>query len=79
MNLLVRGVIPLILAKHLAIYPLECVKTYLQNSHIFKHRKSLSSCKDACGEGCFRVLDSASSHDNIRIKEALYIIWERPN
>ena len=50
-----------------------------KNSHIFKHLKSSSTCKDACGEGCFRVLDSASSHHNLRIKEALHIMWERPN
>ena len=50
-----------------------------KNSHIFKHLASSSSRKDACGEGCFRVLDSASSHHNLRIKEALYIMWERPN
>ena len=50
-----------------------------KNSHIFKHLKSSSSCKDACGEGCSRVLESASSHHNLRIKEALYIMWDRPN
>ena len=50
-----------------------------KNSHIFKHLKSSSSCKDASGEGCFRVLYSASSHHNLRIKEALYIMWEWPN
>ena len=50
-----------------------------KNSHIFKHIMSSSSCKDAFGEGCFRVLDLASSHHNLRIKEALHIMWERPN
>ena len=75
-KLLVWDVIPFILAKHLAIFPLVCVNIY---SHIFKHLKSLDSCKDACGESCFRVLDSSSSYHSSRIKEALYIIWERPN
>ena len=50
-----------------------------KNSHICKHLKSSSTCKDACGEVCFRVLDSTSSHHNLRIKEALHIMWERPN
>ena len=46
------------------------VREYLfkdKNSHIFKHLKSSSTCKDACGEGCFRVLDSASSHHNLKV------------
>ena len=42
-----------------------------KNSRIFKHLKSSSSCKDACGEGCFRVLDSTSSHQNLRISKQL--------
>ena len=58
------------------------VREYLfteRNSHIFKHLNSSSSCRDACGEGCFKVLDSASTRHNLKIKEALYNMWERPN
>ena len=43
---------------------------------MLKNPKSSSSCKDACGEGCFKVLDLASSHPRLRIKEALYIMWK---
>ena len=50
-----------------------------KNPHIFKHLKSSSSCRDACGEGYFKVLGSASTHHSLKIKEALHIMWERPN
>jgi len=50
-----------------------------KNSHILKHLKSSSSCRDACGKGCFKVLDSASTYHSLKIKEALHIMWERPN
>ena len=49
------------------------------NSHIFKHLESSSSCRDAYGEGCFKGFDSASTHHSLKIKEALHIMWERPN
>ena len=58
-NSLVWDVIPFILAKRLLFTD--------KNSHIFKHLKSSSSCRDACVEGC------------LKIKEALHIMWERPN
>ena len=50
-----------------------------KNSHIFQHVKSLSSFRDACGEGYFKVLDSASTYHSLKIKEALHIMWEKPN
>ena len=50
-----------------------------KNSHILKHLKSSSSCRDVCGEGCLKVLYSASTSHNLKIKEALHIMWERPN
>ena len=80
-NSLVRNVIPFILAKHLAILSTR-VREHLftdKNSHIFKHLTSPSSFRDACGEGCFKVLESASTHHSLKIKEALNIMRERPN
>ena len=50
-----------------------------KNSHIFKHLKSLNLCRDACGEGSFKVLDLVSTYHSLKIKEALHIMWERPN
>ena len=50
-----------------------------KNSHIFKHLKSSSSCKNLCIESCFNVLDSAHNYHNLKIKKAFHIAWERPN
>ena len=50
-----------------------------KNSHIYKHLKSSSACRGACNENCSAVLDSANTAYKLRIKEALYIMWEVPN
>ena len=50
-----------------------------KNSHIFNNLKNPTSCKDVCRESCFKVLDTANTYHNLRIKEALHITWERPN
>ena len=50
-----------------------------KNSHIFNHLKTSTPCKNLCSESCFKVLDSASTYHNFKIKEALHVMWERPN
>ena len=50
-----------------------------KNSHIFKLLNSSNACKFACSDSCFAVLDSANTHYRIKVKEALHILWERPN
>ena len=50
-----------------------------KNSHTFKHLKNSNPSKNHCSESCFKVLDSASTYHNLKIKEALHIIWKRPN
>ena len=50
-----------------------------KNSLIFKHLKNSTSCKDICSESCFKILDTANTYHNLKIKEALHITWERPN
>ena len=47
-----------------------------KNSHIFKHLEGSSSCKDASDESCFKVLDSGSTYNSLRNKEAFYIMEE---
>ena len=49
-----------------------------KNSHIYKHLKSSSACREACNEICFAVLDSAGTAYKLKIKEALHIMWEGP-
>ena len=50
-----------------------------KNSHIYKHLKSSSACREACTENFFAVLDSAGTAYKLRIKEALHIMWVWPN
>ena len=50
-----------------------------KNSPIFKHLKNSPSCKSLCNESCFKVLDSANNYHNLKVKEALHIMCERPN
>ena len=50
-----------------------------KDSHIYRHSKKSSSCKNLCNESCFKVLDSAHSYYNLKIKEAFHITWERPD
>ena len=50
-----------------------------KNSHIFKHLQSSDACNNACNENCFKVIDSARPHYQLKIKEALYIMWEGPS
>ena len=50
-----------------------------KNSHIFKHLNNSPSSKSLCIESFFKVLDSANNYHNSKIKEALHIMWERPN
>ena len=50
-----------------------------KNSHILKHLKSNLQCKNACDENCFEILDTANSKYQLKIKEALYINWIKPD
>ena len=49
-----------------------------KNSHIFKHLKSSKACKDVCSDSCFKIIDSAKTKNQLKIKEALHILWEGP-
>ena len=50
-----------------------------KNSHILKHLKTNLQCKNACDENCFEILDTANSKYQLKIKEALYINWIKPD
>ena len=64
--------------RHLSIRVREHLYTD-KNSDIFKHLKTSSSCKSLCDESCFKVLDLANNYHNLKIQEALHIMWERSN
>ena len=49
------------------------------STRVREHSKNSPSCKSLCNESCFKVLDSANNYLNLKVKEALHIMWERPN
>ena len=44
-----------------------------KNSHIFKNLSQFPACKGMYTPSCFRILDSANSSIDLKLKEALYI------
>ena len=50
-----------------------------KQSHIYKHIKSSDICCSACDESCFSILDYASSHYALKIKEGMHIEWAKPD
>ena len=47
--------------------------------HIFKHLRGSENCRSLCSEDCFKILDSASTSFQLKIKEAMRILWEQPS
>ena len=47
--------------------------------HICKHLQSRGTCFDSHNSLCFKIIDKADSKFDIKIKEALYINWRKPN
>ena len=50
-----------------------------KNSHIFKHLKSSKTCRNSCNDSCFKIIDRAKSYHQLKVKEALHILWEGPD
>ena len=48
-------------------------------SHIHKHLQASEICSNLCTKNNFKILDSASSTYQHKIKEALHILWEKPS
>ena len=51
----------------------------IKNSHIFKHLRGSENCRSLCSKDCFQILDSASTSFQLKIKEAMHILWEQPS
>ena len=47
--------------------------------HIFKHLQSSESCRISFSADCFTVLDSATTKFQVKLKESMYIKWEKPD
>ena len=52
--------------------------TGVLNVHIFKNLNRCDKCRKSCSDNCFTVLDTASTYNQLKIKEALHIMWEKP-
>ena len=50
-----------------------------KNSHLYKHLQGSKACRDFCNDSCFKVIDSAKTYHQLKIKEALHILWEGPD
>ena len=48
-------------------------------SPIFTHLHSTTACFDSYNSLSFKIIDKANSKFDLKIKEALYIIWIKPN
>ena len=47
-------------------------------SNVFKHLNDNNDCLNSYNSDCFKILDSASSNYELKIKEALHINWGKP-
>ena len=50
-----------------------------KHSHIFKHLRGSENCRSLCSEDCVKILESASTSFQLKIKEAMHILWEQPS
>jgi len=56
------------------------IREYLasdKHPQIFKHLRNSENCRSLCSEDCFEILDSASTCFQLKIKEAMRILWEQ--
>ena len=49
-----------------------------KNSHIYKYLHSTEGCFDKYNNDCLSILDTATTHFQLKLKEGLYIGWENP-
>ena len=49
-----------------------------KHSHVFKHLRVSENCRSFCSKDYFKTLDSASTSFQLKIKEAMHILWEQP-
>ena len=42
------------------------------------HVQSSGSCRTSCTLDCFQVLDSAATEYQVKLKESMFIKWEKP-
>ena len=50
-----------------------------RSSNVFKHLQSSEFCRASCTPDCFEILDSAATKYQVKLKESMFIKWERPD
>ena len=58
------------------------IKEHLETdkkSHIFAHLVNNETCKALSTENSFEIIDSTSTPFELKLKEAMHIIWKRPS
>ena len=50
-----------------------------KRSHVFQHLQSKEECFSSFDLNCFSILDSATTRYQTKLKEGMYIDWEKPN
>ena len=48
-------------------------------SQVLKDVRGSENCRSLCSEDCFKILHSASTSFQLKIKEAMHILWEQPS
>jgi len=50
-----------------------------RSSNVFKHLQSSEFCRASCTPDCFEILDSAATKYQVKLKESMFIKWEKPD
>ena len=50
-----------------------------KKSNIYKHLNNNEECFSSFNSDCFSILDYAPTQFQVKIKECMYIDWEKPN
>ena len=50
-----------------------------RSSNVFKHLQSSEFCRASCTPDCFEILDSAATKYQVKLKESVFIKWEKPD
>ena len=49
-----------------------------RSSNVFKHLQGSEFCRASCTPDCFEILDSAATKYQVKLKESMFIKWEKP-
>ena len=50
-----------------------------RSSNVTKHLQSSEFCRASCTSDCFEILDSAATKYQVKLKESMFIKWEKPD